>query len=55
MRLFLSVANPLGAGTLPQEGDDLIELLEAASELGDELNSAFIPAKSQPGLATAKF
>jgi hypothetical protein len=42
----------LGTGTLPQKGDNLSELLEAASELGDELNSAFIAARSQPSLAT---
>ena len=41
----------LGTGTLPQEGDNLSDLLNAASELGDELNSAFIAAKTQPGLA----
>lgn len=42
----------LGTGKLPQDGDSMRELLESASEMGDELNSAFAAARGQPSKAT---
>ena len=42
----------LGTGKLPQDGDSIRDLLESASEMGDELNSAFAAARGQPGKAT---
>lgn len=42
----------LGTGKLPQDGDSIRDLLESASEMGDELNSAFAAARGQPTKAT---
>ena len=40
----------LATGTMPQEHDDIYELLQAASEQGQDLNSAFAAAMAQPGI-----
>ena len=42
----------LCTGKLPQDGDSIRDLLESASEMGDELNSAFAAARGQPSKAT---
>ena len=41
----------LATGKLPKDGSSIREMLESASETGDELNSAFAAARAQPSQA----
>ena len=40
----------LATGTMPKGDDDIYELLQAASEQGQDLSSAFAAAMAQPGI-----